>query len=342
NWVSAVVTVLLAVLFAFLFVMDFDENPALVSINGKFLHIENKKGRVLWTKKLGLDLERIENKNIAKMIYRFENVNQDEFNELILCNEFFDNTTDTINPGRIVCFDYKGKQLWQYVFNDPIYAKGELQPLFYSTYLIDVKTQGNTKTLYAIAANSNFASAVFKLNASNGERIKNTLWNAGHFHDGIIGDFNKDGENEIVLTAINNGFERTMIVSIDLKNLTGQLPTTQNYLFHQVEEANYNKLVLLPVTDFAKFLGARFNITLRGGLRYLNNEFSLTTAEDITSNSPANVNYRFNYDLKFLDVECSDVFQIIRDSLVAKGQLEPPFTNTPEYELKLRNGIIYR
>lgn len=50
NWVSAVVTVLLAVLFGYLFVLDWDDNPASLTADGSTLFVINKNGKVLWKK----------------------------------------------------------------------------------------------------------------------------------------------------------------------------------------------------------------------------------------------------------------------------------------------------
>lgn len=256
NWVSAVVTVLLAILFAYLFVMDFDDNPAFVSLNEQLLSIKNKNGKVLWTKRMAIDLT---NKSIAKMLYKFEDLDNDKNNELILCSELKQFDLIDMHPGRVICYDYKGEQLWEYEFKDSIFSKGTWQPLIYSVFLIDIINEQNKKVSYAIALNANFVSALFRLNAATGERLEGTLWNAGHFQDGVIGDFNRDGQKEIVLIAISNGFEKTFIVSINLDKINGYLPTSDIYKFQEIQLAEYNKFVLLPVTDYAKYLGARFN-----------------------------------------------------------------------------------
>lgn len=54
------------------------------------------------------------------------------------------------------------------------------------------------------------------------------------------------------------------------------------------------------------------------------------------------MNYRFDLNLNCLDIECSDALQVKRDSLVVNGILQKPFTNTPEYEQKLMNEIVYK
>ena len=52
NWISAVATVLLAILFGYLFVMDFDDNPETYCFSdGNKLFVKNKNGKIsLWTK----------------------------------------------------------------------------------------------------------------------------------------------------------------------------------------------------------------------------------------------------------------------------------------------------
>ena len=86
-----------------------------------------------------------------------------------------------------------------------------------------------------------------------------TFWHAGNIVSPLIGDFNKDGEEEIVATAVNNGLERTVAFSINLNNLEGQGPSTRQYTFKNIKDAKLNKYILLPKSELTKIYSKRYN-----------------------------------------------------------------------------------
>lgn len=343
NWVGALFVIILTALLTFFFSVDFDDNPVSITLDGQLINVKNKKGKILWTKRVEIDLVKPENAYLPKMIYRIDDINNDNHNELILCHEIIDSLKDTIHPERIACYDYKGIFLWQYYFQDSVSTHEKLQQPIYTTLLIDLRSERNNKVLYALAKNTYYASAIFKLDVLTGERLEGTLWNAGHFEDGIIGDFNNDGKEELVLSFINNGFERCGLASINLEEMKGQLPTTDRYKFSNMKQAHLIKMVILPVTDYLKYLGDRFNYIMPGNLIYQDNVgFRVVTQENINPLERTSINYTFDTNLNCIDVECGDAIQVKRDLLVTKNILRKPFTNTIEYENLLKSEIIYK
>jgi hypothetical protein len=343
NWTGAAVAIILTAILTFLFAVDLDDNPVALTIDRQLLNVKNKNGKILWTKRVNIDLTLPVGSYPPKMIYKFEDINNDNRKELLLCFEIFDSLKEIINPEKIACYDYEGNQIWQYFFEDSVFTSEKLQQPIYTVLILDIRKEGKTKVLYALAKNTYYASAVFKLNAQTGERLDGTLWNAGHFEDGIVGDFNMDGKTEMVLSFINNGFERCGLVSINLEKMDGQLPTSDNYKFSNIGQVQFNRMVLLPVTDYLKYLGARFNFTLPGNLVYQDNVgFRIVTIESTEVTDRTSINYSFDKNLNCIDVECSDDIQIARDSLVARNILKKPFTNTIEYENLLKSEIVYK
>jgi len=110
----------------------------------------------------------------------------------------------------------------------------------------------------------------FQLDLQTGERIGNAFWHQGALYDAFIGDYNEDGQSELVSVGINNGLERNVIFSLDLSELNGQAPAPKNYRIYGVETANFNNYLLLPATDFTQILGANTGETPLGGLVYSN------------------------------------------------------------------------
>ncbi|WP_337866901.1 hypothetical protein [Ignavibacterium sp.] len=84
NWISAATTFLLAIFFAYLFVMDFDDNPAFVEIYGNELQVKNKNGKILWTKYLNQGEIAFESSQYLEMFYRVIDIDSDGTNEVII------------------------------------------------------------------------------------------------------------------------------------------------------------------------------------------------------------------------------------------------------------------
>jgi hypothetical protein len=51
--------------------------------------------------------------------------------------------------------------------------------------------------------------------------------------------------------------------------------------------------------------------------------------------------YRLNVNNLDINIFIDDSYRLLRDSLVSKGKLNPPFTDTKEYINNLKNQILY-
>ncbi len=50
---------------------------------------------------------------------------------------------------------------------------------------------------------------------------------------------------------------------------------------------------------------------------------------------------KLDYNLKDIDIIIDSEFRILRDSLVAKGVLKSPYTDTEEYKAILKQNTLY-
>ena len=96
----------------------------------------------------------------------------------------------------------------------------------------------------------------------------------------------------------------------------------------------------MPHSDYGKYY-CRSNAVPSQYLNFTKHskEIELTTLDG--SDEPILFYFGFNKNLNFLWVDCADNAQQLRDSLVAKRVLSPPFTNTNEYFEILRKQIQY-
>lgn len=338
NWISAVVVVVLAFLISFLYLLDWDNNPVQFEQVGKILNVKNKNGRNLWTVKLNFG--QISGEDRTSISRKFVDIDGDGDNEVIICEEDFPISSE--NFGRIVCFNKDKKIIWQYIFADTVSTYRKWSST-YQVSIIDTTTINQTKILLLMSRNiPNFPSAVFKLDLKTGSRVDslNTLWNAGTITNGLVGDFNNDGEKEIILGGIHNGFQRAIIFSINLSMLGGQTPAPDRYEFKNITKSCLNEFILLPFTDFGRLFN-RANAIINEDLFFNKNseDFRFATLEN--ADERVKFHYAFDKYLNFKWVDCGDDAQIKRDSLVIKGILNQPYTNTNEYFEILRKQIEY-
>ncbi len=347
NWASLILLLILAVVVVISGVLDLDSNPAVLDNEGYMIYVKNKNGKVLWSKKSDIDLINDFKKSEINLSQKIVDINNDGINEVILTDEDLLNTKDENDYLRVACYNNKGNLIWKYNFRDSVLTREGVPERRFKSYLIDTLTVKRTTILYLFTAHSIiYPSVVYRLNLLNGKRLKGTLWSQGHFAGALIGDFNKDGKNELVGAGINNGCERCFILSINLDQLNGQTPTLDNnYYYLNKKIAKFNQYLLLPKSDYNDYFKQRFNIIPRGNFAYQSdlNKFIFSIYEGEAENPDSFCGYTININpaLNKFDIFIGDEFHVRRDSLVAKGLLKPPYTNTNAFVNILKNQVRY-
>lgn len=343
NWVSAVITVLLAVPFGYLYVMDWDDNPALLSVSSNTLFVKNKNGRLLWTKKVHLVSDSAVTQIEVSFRHKIIDINDDGLNEIVICDEIIEQSDHKKEEGRIACFDHSGGLLWKYNFTD---TASSFRDTIFSPYVskvFDTVTINNVKQIICSANSVNsYAGVIFKLAAEDGERMEGTVWNAGHIIDGLIEDINNDGKKELLFTMFNNSYNKTGIAVLELNQLEGMLPGTREYWLFNKKEAESLLYLLVANTDFNKHLKLSRNVPMAGYLVISESENAIiwNTGEGEDSVT-GGVCYKLSFDLKNINIIVASNFASRRDSLVIKGILKYPLTDTKEYRELLKSQIIY-
>ncbi len=348
NWISLVLLIALVLVVLATGWLDFDNNPTQVKFKKDTAYIENKNGKVLWTYKLmdNLDNEVAIRNAYLKYTVRFTDINNDGTNEAIVTNEYFNGQEQNSNFGRVACFDNHKHLIWKYNFHDTVTSPTFNNENIYLLHVIGITKIMGQKVVYLMAQNLNlYPSAIFCLDVVTGKRIDsiNTLWNAGTIDNALIGDFNGNNKQELVGTAIHNGFQRSVLFSVDLDKLEGQTPAPTNYKFAGIKEADLNTFILLPKSDYSN-LYYRYDEPVIGSLAYnsIDKQFKLDVLENVGKPTIyTSLNYIFDNKLNLEYIGCDDGFQMYRDSLVARGVLKPPYSNTPQYMNSLKEQLRY-
>ena len=347
NWISAAATVLLAILFGYLFVMDFDDNPSLFTNDGSTLFVKNKNEKLLFTLDITPTMNLKDYPELMRFYFKIVDINNDKENELIFVQTALNEKNLKKDKGTVICFDKTKKILWKYTFQDTVYSEREnLQPL-YNVYLIDTTLIGDKKIILCFANNStSFSSAIFGLNLKTGERIKQTQWNSGFTWDAIVEDINDDGKKEFVGIGADNGLRDGVIWEVKLEDLNGYRPTTTNYKIMNFEETNLQFYIRLTKNDFEILNGARSCGMLPGSLTYdkIGGKIRFITLTDLDSTGTQSIStfyYSLNKNYTDFEIFVTDKFSRKRDSLVISGKLKNPFTDTKEYKDIIKSKVLY-
>jgi hypothetical protein len=343
NWFSAVATVLLAVLFAYLFVMDWDNNPASLTTDGNLLYVRNKKGNVLWTKKVGLSYDAINNPKLLDVFCRIYDIDSDGDNEVLLSNEILLNENSTNSRAQLICYDKQNTKIWSYSFSDSVESEREILKPFYSILLIDTLTVENKKSLFLISTNSpSFSSAIYRIDIRTGKRLPGTVWTSGHTVDAIIKDLNNDNNKDILAIGLDNGYEEQVVFAFQIDSLTKVRPSTTDYTIKNFPIGEFLTYIRIPKTDFTKSKNMRMSGIERGTL--LDETIEKLYRFIILVNDQredGSIWVKLDYNLKDFDIVIGDQFRVNRDSLVVKGMLNKPYTDTEEYKNIFKSNILY-
>jgi phage pi2 protein 07 len=336
NKISVSIISIFILVFAYLFFIKMDTNPAYLQYEGYVVEVKNKYNQILWTKKVGVAL------NLVYRTNMIIDTNRDGINEVIVSMAKPGDTTLTEKNYGIVCYDNNQEEIWNYEFQDFVETTDTKHSEIYQSYLMDAKTYDNKTILYIIAHNSLYPSAVYKLDAATGKRLSGTLWNAGRINAAIVGDFNEDGIDEVVGTCVNNAYSTSAFFSIDVDKLNGQAPATPKYTFEGMKAAQFNSYILLPKTDLTIYRNKRYNLPVLGDLIFYekSKEFGFHIREG-NLKTDGNLEYRFDKNLNLILIDYTDPFLMARDKLVKSGELNPPLTNTVEYRKILEKGLRY-
>jgi len=343
NWLSAAATIILAVLFAYLFVLDLDENPFTIEADGTRVLVKNQQGKLLWQKNVGIPKSDLFSLAQLKRYVRIVDINEDGKNELIVCR-INDDSIDTDDEfASVYCYDFMGNKMWSYSFVDTAHSKREVLPTAYSITMIDTITVAGSKSLILISGNAQtFSSALFRIDLKTGERLTGTLWCSGFIVEGLLKDVNNDGRKDFIGAGLDNGFEDVIFMAVEIDTLTKVRPTTEEYLIRGYPIAEMLSYMRFPKTDYDIYRKMRmpaihYNTFLDNPAQKY---FQFIVSTDYSQEVSA-LWYQVDYNLKDVNVIVDNNFRVIRDSLVAKGILHLPYSDTPEYVEKIKSKILY-
>lgn len=334
NWISVAATIILAILFAYLFAVDWDDNPASLLADGSKLYIKNKNGNVLWSVEYYISPGILNMQSYQKQSFMIIDIDDDNNNEVIIVDR-----TNTV----LICYSYQNQILWKYRFTDVVNSIRENLNAEYGINIIDTLTFEGEKNLFLFSSNKpSFSSAIFRLSAKTGKRLKGTFWASGHIMECILKDVDDDGKMDIVGVGYDNGYKDLVFFAKAIDTLNSVRPTVTDYQISDYAPANMKVYIRFPKNDYDiynELYTPGYNIGSFLEQRELKKYVFSSSFK--SGGLEAAVGYEIDYNFKDVDIVIDSDFGIARDSLVVRGSLYLPFTDTEEYKNIIKSNILY-
>jgi len=342
NKIITALAIMVISMLSFFYFYEYDDNPYGYEPTPNGFNIVNQGGKVLWTIKHPMENYNTKEQKSFELNIRVLDINTDKKNEVIYC---FDPNVGFVDKNMsygIAFFDYKGKVFNKIAFTKTVNSKRETLSPPYTWSLRDTLTYNGRKSLLMSVCNGNsYTSAAFVIDLKAQNIISDTLWNCGHILDVKVVDLNNDGRKELIGAAYNNARKRISFFHIGIAKLAGQLPSTDEYKLINIKQAEVDDFFLFPKTDYIDFTDRSMAALMFNSLFVDMNTRTLRFGTlETTFVNGGGIIYNWNYQSNDFSIAIAGRFGAIRNSLVAQGKLQKPFTDTWEYRQIIHDQIL--
>jgi len=235
------------------------KEPVDFRIKGSALAILNDAGKVLWRYETGL--ENLAGEELYRKHFQFRRADQTVQMPYLMIKDldrdgrrevlFSLQTQDETGEGKVLCFNRKGRLLWQF-------AAGREMKFGDKTYSGDFRTQGilakdldgdDLLEILVVSVHRPSWPCLFALLDHQGN-LKGEYWNAGYFNDVACADLNGDGIKEIIAGGMNNEYGLACLAVFDVASIKGGSPQERpEFLCRELESGSELYYLLFPRTD---------------------------------------------------------------------------------------------
>lgn len=316
--------------------------PADFKIEDSTVFILNKKGHALWHFNSGLyNLReesfyrgrfqiktRSETEDARFPLLMIKDIDKDERPEVLLALK----TQDEFNEGRILCFNDRGKLLWEFMAGRELQFGGAVYARDYRIQgfdLHDFDGDGLPEIFFIAYHKPDFPCQLGVLNRA-GEPI-GEYWNSGYFSDIAFTDIDGDGREDILAAGLNNEYGKGCLAVFAPDRISGSSPQRlANYTCKNLAPGSERYYILFPRTDI-DLLDYPVESILRIDL--LNNRHLYLTA------LISRIFFELSPSLDVVYVHSSHRFQRQHAAAVREGKVRSRLG--ADYFESLRRGVLY-
>jgi hypothetical protein len=323
---SSLVAALLAVVYVFLFVFDFDSNPMIVEVADSVFYVKNRSGKVLWTEEATSS-----DRRGIKFLYTpppwsvILDIDNDGSNEVVLGN----NGRERGVSNRLNCYRANKEIAWStQQLGEPVETgEGRYLDIVYGTDAIIADTMNGRRDIFIATASDYYPTFLYSIDASDGGVVHSRYYHAGSIRDLTVSDQIIPGQRMLFAGGVHNGFREGALAVFDIRHVSGCSPQAASYELISPEYTPGTELyyIRFPQTDLGKLLDeaascfARINMIDSIGFEVAINQFFT-----FETGGPSEIFIRFDRDFTPTEMRTSSSFDKYFRQFREKGDLEHP------------------
>ncbi|MFC2166753.1 hypothetical protein ACFLQZ_02160 [Acidobacteriota bacterium] len=292
-------------------------------IQGSKLIILDERQREMWSYETGInDLETEgtyrssfqERQIIDKKYYLphiiFKDIKGDHHREILFTFQTYNSKEDIL-----ICFNKRGKTLWKYKVGGNKIFGGKTYTDDYKIIgfdIVNIDNRGNPEIIIIANHKLSFPSQIVILNSRG--KLVGQYWNSGHLKDFVFIDLDNDGVNEIILSGINEEWNKPCAVILDYSCFDGVSPQTQDYYTCSDVRSHREKYYfLMPINAVDSIIGKN---------RYIKQiEINKNTPDEFIEFRSL-VTYTYNNKMEQVGIGFSDRFQLDYQKALRNGEVD--------------------
>ncbi len=244
---------------------------------------------------------------------------------------FTTQTRDELQEGLLICFDHKGKKLWEF-------KSGKTLKFGTLSYSSDYRVTGiavydidgnGSREIIVISTNRYFFPSQLVILNSKGELL-GEFWNSGYLKDYCFADLNGDEGVEFIVAGVNNEYNTGCIIVFDPTDIRGTSPQSGEYLCQELKPGSEKYYILIPPTDVENCMDLRNTLDT---VEILNNQ--IISATSIIGQ----IYYEFDFDLELINVKFGDEFEKMHRKYLRENKITSELNK--EYKASLMQGLLY-
>lgn len=240
-------------------------------------------------------------------------------------------TQSELGEGKIFCFDSVGNKLWEFKAGKELKFGSTTYSPDYRIWgfdVVDLDADNKLEIVIISEHNDDFPTQLVVLDTDG--KIQNEYWNSGRISDFAFEDLNGDGLKEIILAAMNNEYNKAVLIVFEADFIQGASPQSGKFRCESLPPGTEKYYVLLPRTDVDRFPFNYEHVFMVNILE--NRRISAVTFKSM-------IYFEFGFDLNLLDIRLSHSFMRMHEKAVREGKANSVLDEA--YKKNLRDNVLY-
>lgn len=317
-----------------------DDNPVFADVKNGALNIYNSSGEILW-KKTAYGIPEVKSDILLnwaspKRYVNIVDIDSDGNKEVLISGDLYNKAY--FKPDSLYCYEADGSRRW---VTGPENISFTFVPKWKRTTwqirdFFIIKTN-NQNRLFVIANDAVYAMTIIsEIDPYNG-KVLSSLYHSGWFMTDLPIDIDKNGNDEIVIGATSNDYQKPVLIVLRAGELRGALDKTEFFSTDKLTKGNPLYYILFPVSDFGKHVSKSNSYNIYT-IHKTDKGISLESEEAHNDGSIGLV-FSFDKEMNVINVIPTNPYQKQYEDLYKKGIMKIPLDSA--YWRAIKDSVLY-